>query len=384
MPEFRASSCTRYRYRYSECSRCAEACPHEAIRLSDEGAALDKHKCQDCALCVGACHTHAWSTPAFKPIELLREAIKKPAWRFACEPSGCSGDAVVPCLGAIDATWLAYMAKRLIPVSLHGSAHCAECQHGKTGEAQLKLNLEALDHLVAAATQGGGAEGAAMDWILPALAQDERRAAERDKGIAKGAVGASRRHLFGRIFRRVPDLAAPPGETSAPPKVPESAIRAGAYALSEERELLQIVCKQKHDVPFRVAFHPGLPLMQLSLRSGCTLCEACFRVCPTGALQIVENPGDWALTFQTDRCVACEVCLEVCQPRVLDAAGSFDTRPDREAMTLISKTKQRCSRCDRHFVSSMPEQTCPVCGDDEAAFAEIFQYQAESRPDPAQ
>ena len=39
-PEFRAPHCTRYRYRYSECRRCADACPHNAIGLSDEGVTI--------------------------------------------------------------------------------------------------------------------------------------------------------------------------------------------------------------------------------------------------------------------------------------------------------------------------------------------------------
>ncbi|TRZ96361.1 MAG: 4Fe-4S ferredoxin, partial [Rhodocyclaceae bacterium] len=39
-PEFRASHCVRYRYRYSECARCLNACPHDAISLTDTGAAI--------------------------------------------------------------------------------------------------------------------------------------------------------------------------------------------------------------------------------------------------------------------------------------------------------------------------------------------------------
>lgn len=369
MPEFRTNCCTRYRYRYSECRRCADACPHEAIALSDEGASLVADRCRDCGLCISACRTHAWTSPGFKSIDLLREAIKKPAWSLACAPSGCGGEAIVPCLGAIDAAWLAYMARRRIPVSLHGSGHCAECAHGKTGQAQLRLNLEALDVLLQAAIAGGTGDSPAPDWVMPVLTQDARPTQARDKTSGKSATAASRRRLFRRIFSHGEDKPATPAGTG---KVAEKAIRAGAYCLPEQRELLQIVCASKSDRPCTVPLHDGLPLMQLSLQSGCTLCEACFRVCPTGALQIVENPSDWALTFQADRCVACEACLEVCQPRVLDAAVSFDARPEQPPTTLISRIKQRCSRCDRHFASPSPETTCPVCRDDEDAFSAIF------------
>ena len=372
MPEFRASCCTRFRYRYSECHRCADACPHDAITLSDEGATLVAHKCKDCGLCISACHTNAWSDTSFKPIDLLREAIKKPAWHFACQPSGCSGDALVPCLGAVDAVWLAYMAKRNIPVSLHGSDHCAECAHGKTGLAQLTLNLDAVDQLLASANQSRPPDSPLIQWILPGLPQDARTPRQKERSVIKSAGTASRQHLFRRIFRRSADKPIQAAAEGAPGKVADKAIRAGSYRVSEQRELMQIVCKQKEDQPFTVSLHEALPLMQLTLQSGCTLCEACFRVCPTGALQIVENPGDWALTFQTDRCVACEVCLEVCQPRVLDAAVSFDARPEQPPITLISQTKQRCARCDRHFVSPAPRKTCAVCSDDEDAFSAIF------------
>jgi rubrerythrin len=34
--------------------------------------------------------------------------------------------------------------------------------------------------------------------------------------------------------------------------------------------------------------------------------------------------------------------------------------------------KQRCARCDRHFVSPAPQQSCPICRDDEDAFTAIF------------
>lgn len=355
-PEFRATRCTRFRYRYSECRRCADACPHDAITLNDQGVQIDATRCQNCALCIPACHTGALTSDSFKPIDLLRQAIKQPAYSIACAPSGLTADATVPCLGAIDAAMIAYLGKRRLPLSLHGSAHCNECPHGSRGAAQLALNLDAAGALKSAAKE------AEKDWLDPVLSETP--------AVSK-PLRAERRQLFRRLIGRGVDAVATP-QAVARPVVPDKAIRAGPYSSTEQRELLQIVCERKDGQPTRIGWHEALPLMQLMLKSGCTNCEACFRACPTGAIQIVENPGDWALTFQADRCVACEVCLEVCQPRVLDAEASFDARPEQPVRVLHALVKQRCARCDRFFVSAQPEENCPICRDDEDAFAAIF------------
>ena len=372
MPDFRATACTRYRYRYSECSRCADACPHGAIELSDEGASIDAGVCKECGLCISSCHTQAWSSPSFEPIEILRHAIKKPHWRMACEPSGCAGDAKVPCLAAIDAVWLAYMAKRGIPVSLHGAGHCSQCAHGGKGETQLQLNLQAVAALRDAAAREVDEAAPPASWVMPVLADDTRSAAARQQDARNGNGPSARRGLFKRFFGRRAERAAAPEGTGENGRIAQQAVRAAAPVMSERRELLQIVTQRKDDRPMIVGLDEALPLMHLSLHSGCTLCEACFRVCPSGALEIVEDPGHWALTFQADRCLGCQVCLEACQPRVLDAEASFDARPGQPPTTLISRTKQRCSRCDRHFASVLPESTCRVCRDDEDAFTAIF------------
>jgi len=371
-PSLRSSQCTRYRYRYSACQRCSDACPHEAIALNDESAAVDANKCQICGLCISACHTGAWSSSSFKVLDLLRQAIKQPSWSFACAPSGATADAIVPCLGAVDSVTLAYLAKRGIPVTLLGQWHCEDCAHGKTGTAQLALNLEAVDVLHQGARAGAANPEATINWTLPRLAPPPRALNRGQDNKPAAEFAPARRQLFRRLIGRGIDevILATPQSDNQP--APEKAIRPGPYAITERRELLQIVTQQKDGRAFPVSLHDALPLMQLTLHQGCTVCEACFRVCPTGALQIEENPDAWALQFRIDRCVACQACLEVCQPRVLDAAASFDARSEQPVQVLMSLNKQRCSRCDRHFVSAVPEKTCPVCRDDEDAFAAIF------------
>ena len=362
-PEFRASRCTRYRFRYSACSRCADACPHDAVALTDEGVRVDTARCQNCALCVTACPTDALASEALKPVDMLREAIRHERFAIACAPSGADGDVVVPCLGAVDAASLAYLAKRRIPVTLRGVAHCAHCAHGARGAAQLASNLDACALLQDAAASADKP----ADWIAPQL--DEVIVANPDsQGAAPFAAG--RRQWFRRLVGRGVAEVARSADASAPP--PDKAIRPGPYALPERRELLQIVCTRKDDQPFRVPLHDALPMMALSLQPGCTTCEACFRVCPTGAIQIEESPADYKLRFDADRCVGCGLCLEVCQPRVLDADAAFDARPEQPPRVLLAMSKQRCARCDRHFVSPTPQQSCPICRDDEDAFTAIF------------
>ena len=358
-PEFRPTRCTRYRFRYSECRRCADACPHDAIGLDDEGARVDAARCQNCGLCSSACRTGAWHADNIQRVELLKQAIKAPQWSFACAPSGATADGIVPCLGALDATMLAYLGKRAIPVELRGAGHCVECAHGAKGAAQIDAHLEAAAML-------RDASGETWAAVTVVAAAPERRA------NATGFV-PSRRQLFRRLVgRATTEVQQATEPVPAPEPVPDKAIRAARPFVTEQRELMQIIARTKTRVPFALREHEVLPLMKLALADGCTSCEACFRACPTGALQVRETDTAWSLTFRFDACVACEVCLEVCQPRVLHPMPAFDAAPGVTDVVLRALDKRRCRRCDRAFVSAVPAEMCGICADDEEAFDAIY------------
>ncbi|HEX8987942.1 MAG TPA: 4Fe-4S dicluster domain-containing protein [Rhodocyclaceae bacterium] len=357
-PIFEESRCTRYRYRYSGCRRCADACPHDALSLDGEGVAVEATKCRNCSLCTAACRTAALAAANLPRIELLKQAIKGKSFSFACAPSGIGADATVPCLGAIDGVILAYLAKRGIAVELRGAGHCAACEHGARGALSMVANIEARDALAGACS--------GEEWAALTVAEDAGQAQAQD-------FHSGRRHLFRRLFGKGVDEMAHAACLADPPvPVEDKAIRSGLWHVPEMRELLTIVSRRSDGMPCRVPALAGLAVADVRLGAGCSQCEACVRACPAGALQIREGNTDWRFVFLPDRCTGCGLCAEVCQPGALSLNALVDATPNADGRTLDVRNKQRCERCDRHFVTPEPRAVCPVCSDDEIAFEQIF------------
>ncbi|MDD5241833.1 MAG: 4Fe-4S binding protein [Sulfuricella sp.] len=358
-PEYRATRCTRYRYRYSECSRCAGACPHEAVALSDEGITINPSVCRNCALCAAACPTEAILPDNLPRIEILKRAVKLPEVTFACAPSGIKGDEIVPCLGGLDAAMLAYLAGRGVAVTLAGAHHCTECPHGAQGEARLGFSLNAVEVLRGIVGNDKWAE-----ISVPEGSETE---------AGKAGHNSSRRHLFRRFVGRGADQMMRPISATEQQPVPLKAIRFDAPFSTAGRELLQILFEAKQEERLPLPAHPALFVARVDIRPGCTACEACARACPTGAMQIRESATAWELGFQFSRCVSCGVCVEVCQPRVLHFQDEMKNLAKASSpVTLHALGKQRCARCDRFFISPAPAETCPICEGDDADFASLF------------
>ena len=282
--------------------------------------------------------------------------------RIACAPSAQNGDEVLPCLGALGAATLALLASRGVPVVLAGSGSCAKCPHGSTGAQALTLNMDAARIL--RDTIGND------EWADATLADDS------DDSARVTARDDRRRQLF-RRFLYAGEGAAPAGGQSVPLK----AVRFARPVATAGRELLQMLFEQRTAATpdlekpalSTLPHHAALFVARIEMLPGCTACEVCARACPTAAIEVREHSAAWELSFRQSRCVGCGLCLEACQPGVLRYSENLGDDPGaNKPLALHALSKQRCSLCDRFFISAAPAETCSVCEGDGADFAALF------------
>ncbi len=320
---YEPSLCAHASFGQPGCTRCLSVCGANAISSTGDQVAVNVNLCQGCGACALACPTGALSfrDPARADLLERLEAVLESAaekhptlvvhtpGREQVVPTG--GDwisfPVTPVTAFGEELWFAALAlgaARVVLVDPEAPAETAELHAARVAIADPIL-------------QACGYRAGTIQVVETVAGRASREAAEIDP-----------RHQA----REAP----------------------GRHSLSADDKRALLLRSLGHLEPAGrfepLALPPGAPLGAIVVdQQRCTLCSACAKICPTGAIDYSDAPatGVARLSFLEERCVQCGACATGCPEQAIELAP-------RIAPLEI--------RANRQTVAADPLAQCPDCG----------------------
>ncbi|MBI3935696.1 MAG: 4Fe-4S binding protein [Betaproteobacteria bacterium] len=349
--------CLRLRSRYSDCERCAEACPAKVLRVT--GAAIELGAdCLRCGRCSAVCPTGALQTAGFAVNPRRAAAGTTPlyvdCWKVPASDS--ARDAVrVPCLGGIAVhqllQWHAAAEGRVIALVDRG--WCSRCRAGRGARHPAQ---EALDAARALLAELGVAECALprFESLPPPRTQ---MPVEIPQPVA--AQSLSRREFFAGITRRAARAIAP--VTAGQPEE-DARSRRARLARIETTARSRLLAEAAALGARRGRPLPAELFPALRVSDACRDHQVCAAACPTGALHVYRGAdGAVGTAFDARRCIACGDCTRACPEQALTLMPQGDGEVPRGATALRRCTLRECRDCGHEFVDSGSSEICASC-----------------------
>ena len=276
IPDIHGERCVHAIVEQAGCRACVDACPRGAWMLDDEGLDLDTDACDGCGLCTPACPQGA--------IRQEREVLHG-NWRgrrvaaIACEHAGVRpGAGVLPCLHTLGERELLRLRRAGVTHLVSCRGDCNQCP--RHGGATLRQHLERVNRVLGP-RRGGGLHHTETDvahW---------QHLADSLSGAAEEGPALSRRALF-RIG------------------IDTSVRLFSLYAEEEETFLApgELLGEQCSELPL-----PHVPSIDAER---CNACHACARLCPQGAIELVEDQAGGAYRLHSVTCTGCGICSDSC------------------------------------------------------------------------
>jgi ferredoxin len=334
--DFTESLCAHRRQEVPGCQACLSVCPAGAISAGKESIRIEPHLCQGCGTCALVCPSgavrYAHPGPGFS-LTRLQAALS--AWREAG--------------GGPVGVWIT------------GPAQAEEIPEGWLPQVVDEAANLGLEFWLAALVSGANRVAIAAG----AVPTQTRRALEEQIGVGRAILAGlgwptalglvDTAEALANLSESLPAM--PPMEPAALP------------VSDEKRQLLFAAIDalagggRADAVDF--ALPAAAPMGDVRIAADkCTLCAACVRICPTGALSLPGTTSQLAFTEQ--QCLQCGLCLNVCPekavtlaPRLLVSIGA------RRAPRVVAQADMfACNGCGTPFASrAMIERSRAIMAD---------------------
>lgn len=330
-PRHTGSRCLLERHAVGGCDRCAQVCPHDAIRLTDHAEIL-ADACTGCGLCVQVCPTAALEYDLVSILGMLKDqGVANPQDPPVLASLRCAevpGDApAVACLARVTPAHLLVSAAWGQDLELiHG--WCSTCKVGgakvpETARAARQTANAYRQHL----PENRRSKARMVSWSdLEPSSRPVRIVNEKppEKVSRRGALGA----LWGSTRR---------GLAQAIPDQPLPGVNAMPIAGCIPEEWVWRRRALKPRPPEGTPQHWPAPTIQES----CTFCQVCQTLCPTDAIVRHEQPdGALRLNLEMAACNGCNACVVSCP---VDAMRLEPTRAFEELERTVALRRREAA-----------------------------------------
>ncbi len=349
---FNVSACVRATSKFSECTKCVDACP-ESIQLLENLPSFANKTGVEAAACIGACPTEAFSLSDFSTTEFFFSFLDSKI-RFI------SPKLNVPCISVLSVEHLIALALASEEIiTLDMSSYDEE----SILYEQIEARIEEANFVLSSFC-----EKFLESNMEKNTSQVKKQQIEEDKDMEENIT--SRRSFLGNAslkgvvkHKMTFDEAVEADELRAFRLDSKTIAGIKEKNLPDKRKILFTVLKRA-GVPdvFEV-----LPQVEVSFTSqkfvddSCTNCQICYRICPTGAL---SSNGKFSLiNFDSMLCVKCHLCHDVCEPNSIQLQSGFEVKEffEPRQRTLATFDIKRCNECGNNFTYTGGEQACPRC-----------------------
>jgi ferredoxin len=344
---FNLSACVRATSKFSECTKCVDACP-ESIQLLENLPTFANKTGVEAAACIGACPTEAFSLSDFSTTEFFFSFLDSKIRLISPKLN-------VPCISVLS-------VEHLISLALASDETVTLDMSSYDEESVLYEQIDArIDE----------ANFVLSSFSDKSLETNMEKSDVKEKEVENEEENvSSRRSFLGNVslkgvvkHKMTFDEAVEADELRAFKLDSKTIAKIKEKNLPDKRKILFTVLKRA-GVPdvFEV-----LPQEEVSFTSQkfvddtCTNCQICYRICPTGALS--SNAKFSLINFDAMLCVKCHLCHDVCEPDSIQLQSGFEVKELFEPSQRVLATFdiKRCNECGNNFTYTGGEQACPRC-----------------------